>query len=71
MSDPYERMKASGIELTPCTRPAGSYAPEKVFGSLVFASGQTPRAMASRLTGAGWESISASRRDTRRLAWPP
>jgi enamine deaminase RidA (YjgF/YER057c/UK114 family) len=42
MSDPYERMKASGIELPPCPRPAGSYAPGKIFGSLVFASGQTP-----------------------------
>jgi enamine deaminase RidA (YjgF/YER057c/UK114 family) len=35
-------MKASGIELPPCPRPAGSYAPGKIFGSLVFASGQTP-----------------------------
>ena len=42
MSDPYGRMKASGIELPPCPRPAGSYAPGKIFGSLVFASGQTP-----------------------------
>ncbi len=42
MSDPYERIKASGIEVPPCPRPAGSYAPGKVFGSLVFASGQTP-----------------------------
>ncbi len=42
MSDPYERMKASGVELPPSPRPAGSYAPGKGFGSLVFASGQTP-----------------------------
>jgi len=42
VSDPYERMKTSGIELPPCPRPAGSYAPGKTFGSLVFASGQTP-----------------------------
>ena len=42
MSDPYERMKASGVELPPSPRPAGSYAPGKVFGSLVFVSGQTP-----------------------------
>ena len=42
MSDPYERMKASGIDLPPSPRPAGSYAPGKVYGSLVFASGQTP-----------------------------
>lgn len=43
MSVPYERMEASGLELPPCPRPAGSYAPGKVFGNLVFASGQTPR----------------------------
>ena len=42
MSDPYERMKTSGIELPPCPRLAGSYAPGKIFGSLKFASGQTP-----------------------------
>ena len=42
MSDPYERIKASGIELPPCPRPAGSYAPGKIFGTIVFASGQTP-----------------------------
>ncbi len=42
MSDPYERMKASGVELPPSPRLAGSYAPGKIFGSLVFASGQTP-----------------------------
>ena len=42
MSDPYERMKASRVELPPSPRPAGSYAPGKVFGSLVFVSGQTP-----------------------------
>jgi enamine deaminase RidA (YjgF/YER057c/UK114 family) len=42
VSDPHERMKASGIELPPCPRPAGAYAPGKVFGSLAFASGQTP-----------------------------
>jgi enamine deaminase RidA (YjgF/YER057c/UK114 family) len=42
VSDPYERMKASGVELPPSPRPAGSYAPGKVFGNLVFASGQTP-----------------------------
>ncbi len=53
MSDPYERMKASGVELPPSPRPAGSYAPGKIFGSLVFASGRRPHAMASRLTGAG------------------
>ncbi len=41
MSDPYERIKASGIEVPPCSRPTDSYAPGKVFGSLVFASGQT------------------------------
>ena len=35
-------MKAAGIELPPSPRPAGSYAPGKIFGSLVFASGQTP-----------------------------
>jgi enamine deaminase RidA (YjgF/YER057c/UK114 family) len=42
VSDPYECIKASGIELPPCPRLAGSYAPGKVFGSLVFVSGQTP-----------------------------
>jgi enamine deaminase RidA (YjgF/YER057c/UK114 family) len=42
VSDPYERIKASGIELPPCPRPAGSYAPGKIFGTIVFASGQTP-----------------------------
>jgi enamine deaminase RidA (YjgF/YER057c/UK114 family) len=42
VSDPYERMKASGVELPPSPRPAGSYAPGKIFGRLVFASGQTP-----------------------------
>ena len=42
MSDPYERMKASGVELPPSPRPAGSYALGKIFGNLVFASGQTP-----------------------------
>jgi enamine deaminase RidA (YjgF/YER057c/UK114 family) len=42
VSDPYKRMKASGIDLPPSPRPAGSYAPGKIFGSLVFASGQTP-----------------------------
>ena len=42
MSDPYEWMKASGVELPSSPRPAGSYAPGKVFGSLVFVSGQTP-----------------------------
>jgi enamine deaminase RidA (YjgF/YER057c/UK114 family) len=40
VSDPYERMKASGVELPPSPRPAGSYAPGKIFGNL--ASGQTP-----------------------------
>ena len=39
MSGPYERMNASGVELPPSPRP---YAPGKIFGSLVFASGQTP-----------------------------
>ncbi len=29
MSNPYKRMKASGIELPPSPRPAGSYAPGK------------------------------------------
>lgn len=42
MSDVYKRIKEAGIELPPCPRPVGSYAPGKVFGSLVFASGQTP-----------------------------
>jgi enamine deaminase RidA (YjgF/YER057c/UK114 family) len=42
VSDPYERMKTSGIDLPPPPRPAGSYAPGKVYGSLAFASGQTP-----------------------------
>ena len=42
MSDPYERMKDSGVELPSSPRPAGSYAPGKIFDSLVFASGQTP-----------------------------
>jgi enamine deaminase RidA (YjgF/YER057c/UK114 family) len=42
VSDPYERMNASGVELPPSPRPAGSYAPGKIIGSLVFASGQTP-----------------------------
>ncbi len=42
MNDVYERMKASGIELPSYPRPAGSYAPGKIFGSVVFASGQTP-----------------------------
>jgi enamine deaminase RidA (YjgF/YER057c/UK114 family) len=42
VSNPYERIKVSGVELPPCPRPAGSYAPGKIFGSLVFASGQTP-----------------------------
>ena len=42
MSGPYERMKASAIELPPSPRPAGSYAPGKIFGNLVLASGQTP-----------------------------
>jgi enamine deaminase RidA (YjgF/YER057c/UK114 family) len=42
VSNPYERMKASGVVLPPSPRPACSYAPGKVFGSLVFASGQTP-----------------------------
>ena len=42
MSDPYERIEASGMELPACPRPAGSYAPGKVLGDLVFASGQTP-----------------------------
>jgi enamine deaminase RidA (YjgF/YER057c/UK114 family) len=42
VSDPYKRMKASGIDLPSSPRPAGSYAPGKIFGSLVFASGQTP-----------------------------
>jgi enamine deaminase RidA (YjgF/YER057c/UK114 family) len=42
VSDPYERMKASGVQLPPSPRPAGSYAPGKIFGNLVFASGQTP-----------------------------
>jgi enamine deaminase RidA (YjgF/YER057c/UK114 family) len=42
VSDPYERMKTSGIDLPPPPRPAGSYAPGKIYGSLVFASGQTP-----------------------------
>jgi hypothetical protein len=42
VSDIYERMKLSGIELPPCPRLAGSYAPGKSFGSFVFASGQAP-----------------------------
>lgn len=42
MSDVYERIKQTGMELPPCPRPVGSYAPGKVFGTLVFASGQTP-----------------------------
>jgi enamine deaminase RidA (YjgF/YER057c/UK114 family) len=42
MSDPYERIKASGLELPPCPRPAGSYASGKVLGSLMLASGHTP-----------------------------
>jgi enamine deaminase RidA (YjgF/YER057c/UK114 family) len=42
VSDPYERMKASGIELPTCPRPAGSYATGMTFGNLVFPSGQTP-----------------------------
>jgi len=42
VSDPYERTKVSRIELPPSPRPAGSYAPGQIFGSLVFASGHTP-----------------------------
>src|SRR3712207_2830889 len=35
-------MKSSGVELPPSPRPVGSYAPGKIFGSLGFASRQTP-----------------------------
>lgn len=42
MSDVYERIKEAGMELPPCPHPVGSYAPGKVFGTLVFVSGQTP-----------------------------
>lgn len=42
MSDIYERMEGIGLELPSCPRPVGSYASGKVFGTLVFASGQTP-----------------------------
>lgn len=42
MTDVYERLRAAGIVLPPCPRPVGSYAPGKLYGMLVFASGQTP-----------------------------
>lgn len=42
MNDVYERMEQASIELPQCARPVGSYAPGKTFGTLVFASGQTP-----------------------------
>ncbi len=42
MRDIYDRIKETGMELPPCPRPVGSYAPGKIFGTLVFASGQTP-----------------------------
>lgn len=42
MSDVYERMSEAGIELPRCPRPVGAYSPGKIFGRLVFASGQTP-----------------------------
>lgn len=42
MSDIYERVKEAGMELPTCPRPVGSYASGKIFGTLVFASGQTP-----------------------------
>lgn len=42
MTDFYDRLRAAGIELPPCPRPVGSYAPGKIHEGLVFASGQTP-----------------------------
>jgi enamine deaminase RidA (YjgF/YER057c/UK114 family) len=42
MTDVYERLRAAEIVLPPCPRPVGSYAPGKIYGRLVFGSGQTP-----------------------------
>jgi hypothetical protein len=33
VSDPYERIKTSGLELPPRSRPAGSYAPGEINGA--------------------------------------
>jgi hypothetical protein len=55
VSDVYERVKASGIELPSCLGPAGSHVPGKVFGSFVFASGQTLRANGYVASSEGYE----------------
>lgn len=42
IEDPYERLKAMGLELPPPRSPIGLFAPIQIFNGMAFVSGQGP-----------------------------